>query len=399
MKVLQLCIKPPFPPVDGGTLAMNSITQGLLGAGCKVKVLSMCSDKHPVLESRMTDDYRQATRFEAVYVDLGIHPIDAGLAWLCGESYHAKRFNSKTFASRLAEVLRAEEFDVVHLESIFLSTYVPLIRKYSKAAVILRAHNVENQIWQRISASEHNPFRRGYLKHLSLTLRAYELEHINDYDGIVCITENDADYFRQNGCRKEVISIPFGITPCVPDNVAEEPGTLFHIGSMDWLPNLEGINWFLERVWPVVHERIPQLSLYLAGRKMPEHLMRLNMEGVKVVGEVADATYFIASKQINVVPLLSGSGIRVKIIEAMSLGKTVISTTIGAQGIGCTNGEHLLLADTPDAFAEQIQRCVNDPEFCHRIGRNAYDFILHSYSTATLTNQLLDFYGKRINFT
>ena len=95
MKVLQLCNKPPYPPVDGGTLAMNSITQGLLEAGCEVRVLSLCSDKHPVLESRIPDSYRQATHFEAVHVDLSLHPLDAGVAMLCGESYHVKRFESK----------------------------------------------------------------------------------------------------------------------------------------------------------------------------------------------------------------------------------------------------------------------------------------------------------------
>ena len=88
MKVLQLCNKPPFPPVDGGTLAMNSITQGLLSAGCEVKVLSVCSDKHPVLKERMPEEYLKTTRFESVYVDLGIHPLDAAVAMLCGESYH-----------------------------------------------------------------------------------------------------------------------------------------------------------------------------------------------------------------------------------------------------------------------------------------------------------------------
>ena len=396
MKVLQLCNKPPYPPVDGGTLAMNSITQGLLAAGCEVRVLAMCSDKHPVLEDRIPDDYRKATRFEAVHVDLGIHLLDAGVAWLCGESYHVKRFVSKEFSARLAEVLREEEYDVVHVESIFLSSYVPTIRKHSKAAVILRAHNVENQIWQRIAHSERNPFKRGYMKHLSLTLRAYEHEHLNDYDGIVSITENDADYFRKAGCRKPVISIPFGITPCVPDNVTEEANSLFHLGSMDWMPNQEGVKWFIDKVWPLVHKQMPQLTLYLAGRKMPESLMQMEMEGVKVVGEVPDASGFIASKQINVVPLLSGSGIRVKIIEAMSMGKTVISTTIGAQGIGCTDGENVLIADTPEQFAAQLQRCVDNPVFCRRIGRSAYDFIVQTYCPETLTRRLLDFYEKRL---
>lgn len=397
MKVLQLCNKPPYPSVDGGTLAMNSITQGLLAAGCEVRVLSMCSDKHPVLRDRMTEEYIRATRFEAVHVDLGIHVLDAGVSWLCGESYHVKRFVSNEFAAKLRQILDEEEFDVVHLESIFLTPYVPVIRKHSKAVVILRAHNVEHMIWQRIAKSERNLFKRKYIKHLALTLRAYECEHLNDFDGVMSITSNDAAMLKEMGCRKPIVPIPFGIMPESVAQVEEEPNSLFHIGSMDWMPNQEGIGWFLEKVWPKVHERMPQLTLYLAGRKMPEEMMKLDMPGVRVVGEVPDAMYFIASKQINVVPLLSGSGIRVKIIEAMSAGKAVITTTVGAEGINYTDGRNLLIADTPDRFVEQIQRCIADPEFCRKLGQNAYALIAEEYGNERLTGKVIGFYQKIIN--
>lgn len=397
MKVLQLCNKPPYPSVDGGTLAMNSITQGLLAAGCEVRVLSMCSDKHPVLRDRMTEEYIRATRFEAVHVDLGIHVLDAGVSWLCGESYHVKRFVSNEFAAKLRQILDEEEFDVVHLESIFLTPYVPVIRKHSKAVVILRAHNVEHMIWQRIAKSERNLFKRKYIKHLALTLRAYECEHLNDFDGVMSITSNDATMLKEMGCRKPIVPIPFGIMPESVAQVEEEPNSLFHIGSMDWMPNQEGIGWFLEKVWPKVHERMPQLTLYLAGRKMPEEMMKLDMPGVRVVGEVPDAMYFIASKQINVVPLLSGSGIRVKIIEAMSAGKAVITTTVGAEGINYTDGRNLLIADTPDRFVGQIQRCIADPEFCRELGQNAYALIAEEYGNERLTDKVIGFYQKIIN--
>ncbi|MBO4600044.1 MAG: glycosyltransferase [Bacteroidales bacterium] len=397
MKILQLCNKPPYPPVDGGTMAMNSITQGLLAAGCEVRVLSLCSDKHPVLESRMTEDYLRATRFEAVHIDLGIHPLDAGVALLCGESYHVNRFVSREFSRRLAQVLDEEQFDVVHLESIFMTPYVPVIRAHSQAKVVLRAHNVEHTIWGLVAQSERNPLKRWYLKHLSLTLGSYEREHLNDYDGVVSITENDARQLREMGCRKPMVSIPFGITPEVVEQVEEEPNTLFHIGSMDWMPNQEGVRWFLKEVWPQVYERLPQLTLYLAGRKMPAELMKLDMEGVRVVGEVPDANYFIASKQINVVPLLSGSGLRVKIIEAMSAGKVVVTTTIGAEGIGCTDGKDVLIADTPQQFVDQLERCVKDTDFCRQIGCNAVQLIAERYGSEEQTRQMLDFYHKLLN--
>ena len=394
MKVLQLCNKPPYPSVDGGTLAMNGITQGLLAAGCEVRVLSVCSDKHPVLGSRMTEDYIKATHFEAVHVDLGIHLLDAGVSWLCGESYHVKRFISKDFSAKLRDILQEEEFDVVHVESVFLTPYLPLIRKYSNAPVFLRAHNVEHLIWKRVAQSERNPLKRSYLKHLSLTLRAYECEHVNEYDGVIPITNKDATVLRELGCRKPMEAIPFGVQPADVASVSVEPNTLYHLGSMDWMPNQEGVQWFLDKVWPKVHQMLPQLTLYLAGRKMPEEMMNLHVEGVRVVGEVPDAMAFMASKQINVVPLLSGSGIRVKIIEALSAGKVVVTTSIGAEGINYTDGKDLLIADTPDQFVEQLQRCVENAEFCNEVSRNAINLVLHEYDNTLLTERLLQFYQR-----
>ena len=397
MKVLQLCNKPPYPPVDGGTIAMNSITQGLIAEHCTLKVLTMCSDKHPVKKKLITEEYCTNTQFESVYVDLKINMLDAFVALLTGESYNVKRYESHEFAKKLASILKEDTFDVIHVESIFLTPYLPLIRKYSKAKVILRAHNVEHLIWERIAKCTKNIFKRWYVKKLALALKVYELEHISQYDGIACITQKDADYFIKAGCRKPIVSIPFGIiAPDTMDNVDEEPNSLFHIGSMDWIPNLEGVNWFLEKVWPKVLNEVPQARMYLAGRKMPQTLMNTEYRNVSIVGEVPDAMYFIESKKINIVPLLSGSGIRVKIIEAMSVGKTVISTTIGAEGIEYTDGKNILIADTPDEFVMQIKRCIADDEFCAEIGKNAYDLVANNYNNELLTQKLLTFYNKLI---
>lgn len=396
MKVLQLCNKPPYPSVDGGTMAMDSITSGLLCEGCEVKVLTVETDKHPVRRELIPAEYLKQTGLESVYVDLRVKPLPAIFAMLCGESYHVKRYVSEAFAAKLREILEKESFDIVHVESIFLTPYVPLIRKYSDAKIILRAHNVEHLIWRQVAQSCTNSLKRWYLKHLSLTLRAYELEHLNDYDGVVCITKNDAEVFRQAGCRKPVVSIPFGVDSGEVPSVEVEPDSLFHIGAMDWLPNQESIRWMLEEVWPVVHREVPQAKLYLAGRKMPSQWMNATIEGVSVIGEVPDAMYFIGSKKINVVPLLSGSGIRVKIIEAMSIGKTVITTTVGAQGIDYTDGENVLIADTPEQFARQIKRCLDDDAFCSRVGEAAAQLVADQYDRKKLAEELIEFYHKRL---
>lgn len=375
---------------------MDSITSGLLCEGCEVKVLTVETDKHPVRRELIPAEYLEQTGLESVYIDLRVKPLPAIFAMLCGESYHVKRYVSEAFAAKLRGILEKESFDIVHVESIFLTPYVPLIRKYSDAKIILRAHNVEHLIWRQVAQSCTNSLKRWYLKHLSLTLRAYELEHLNDYDGVVCITKNDAEVFRQAGCRKPVVSIPFGIDPGEVPSVEVEPDSLFHIGAMDWLPNQESIRWMLEEVWPVVHREVPQAKLYLAGRKMPSQWMNATIEGVSVIGEVPDAMYFIGSKKINVVPLLSGSGIRVKIIEAMSIGKTVITTTVGAQGIDYTDGENILIADTPEQFARQIKRCLDDDAFCSRVGEAAAQLVADQYDRKKLAEELIEFYNKRL---
>lgn len=393
MKVLQLCIKPPIPSVDGGTLAMNSITQGLWAAGHEVRLLSVCSDKHPVRREAMSEQYLSATRFEAVPIDLSVRPLDALVTLLCGESYHVKRFISKAFERRLREILCEEEFDVVHVESIFLAPYVEAIRQCSDAKVVLRAHNVEHLIWRRVAKQTRNPFKRWYLKQLALALGAYERERLNVFDGVVSITPQDADQFRQMGCRRPLASIPFGVA--VPEKKSDlpvEPASLYHIGAMDWMPNEESIRWFLKEVWPSVHRQVPQAKLYLAGRKMPADLLQGHLDGVVVAGEVDDARAFLADKQINVVPLLSGSGIRVKIIEAMSEGKAVITTPVGAAGIHYTDGDNLLLAQTPEDFVRQIKRCVDDQSFCQRVGVSARSLIEEEYSLPKLTARLVQFY-------
>ncbi len=399
MHILQLCYKPPFPPCDGGTLAMNSVTQGLIDAGHKVKILSVCSKKHtsPTLQDHA--DYIAKTDFESVFIDLDIHPIDAAIALLCGESYNVKRFYSKDFEKKIIDILHNHHFDVIHFESIFMAPYLPIVQKLSNATTILRTHNVEHRIWHQMAMTTSNPLRRWYLKKLALALRVYELEHINNFDGVVCITANDAESFQSDGCRKPIIDIPFGINVSSEDSqpfsfFQTQQLSLYHIGAMDWLPNQEGLLWFLNEVWPTLHRQLPQVSLHLAGRKMPDHLLQLKLDGVFVYGEVKDAAAFMRSKHINIVPLLSGSGIRVKIIEAMSLGKTVVTTTTGAAGINYSDGVDILIADTPQQFIDQIKRCADNPNLMHHIGLNARKRIETNYDIEKLTQRLIDFYNK-----
>jgi len=161
---------------------------------------------------------------------------------------------------------------------------------------------------------------------------------------------------------------------------------------LEWMPNVEALMWFLEEVWPIVLDSQSDLKLYVAGKGMPNEIKHMKIRGVTMAGEVADAHEFIKDKAISIVPLKSGSGIRLKILEAMSAGKAVVSTSIGAQGIDCTDGYDIAIADGATAFAQQIIALSSNNQALNAMQENARKTILEKYSNASVIQRLLDFY-------
>jgi glycosyltransferase involved in cell wall biosynthesis len=397
MKILILCNKSPYPPKEGGPIAMNAIIEGLCQAGHQVKVLAINSNKYSVDVSNIPESYRQKTNIETVYIDLSIKPLDAFINLFTGKSYHVERFISKDFENKLTEILKQDDYEIVQLEMLHMSPYIETIRKYSKAKVVLRSHNIEHLIWERVACISQNPLKKIYLKHLAKTLRNFELTMLNQYDGIATITKKDGETLRELGCRIPLIDIPFGIDlATLKENPGVEPEfpSLFHLGAMNWMPNEEGMKWFLAEVWPMVYKTFPRLKLYLAGRHMPDWIYNTTLPNIEVTGEVDDAFDFMYSKAIEIVPLFSGSGIRIKIIEGMAARKAVISTSIGAEGINVNSGKNIIIANTPEDFLQAIKKLVSDKQLCVTLGENARVLIEEEHDNHKLIQRLEKFYHK-----
>jgi len=390
-----ICNKSPWPALEGGPMAMNNLIEGLIRAGQQVKVLALNTNKYSVNPETIPGDYRRKTGIELSYVDLSIKPVPAFLNLFTARSYHVERFKSKDFERKLISVLKSTDFDIIQIELLYMSPYIETIREHSNARIILRAHNIEHLIWLRLAETEKNPLKKLYLKHLAETLKIYEYSILDRYDGIVPITRKDAEFF-SSVTQTPVHPVSFGIE--IGKTEQKKPvkteNALFHIGAMNWMPNEEGIRWFLDEVWPLVHERLPGIKLYLAGRMMPGWLSQLDLENVIVEGEVPDAGEFIRTKTISIAPLLSGSGIRVKIIESMSHSKAVVSTSVGAEGINYTNNKNIMIADTPEEFAKAIEYLYNNPEKATEMGRNALELVKQDHDIEKIILQLLAFYRE-----
>ena len=385
-------------------MAMNSIITGLLDAGHHVKILAVNSEKFNVKESDIPEDYKKKTGIELIDVDLSVKPMNAFLNLFTKKSYHVERFISDDFKARLIEVLDKEQFDIVQLEMLYMAPYVDVIRAHSKAMIVLRAHNVEHKIWERIAKETQSPLKRWYINHLAKTLKEYELNALETVDGIAAITRKDAAFFRKYS-SKPVIDIPFGVYPeeFTPKYEIEGKPKFYHIGSMNWMPNEEGIRWFINEVLPKTVEKVYDFVYHLAGRNMPEWLTTMKDPHIDVVGEVPDAKAFVANNDVAIVPLLSGSGIRIKIIESMAMGKTVITTRVGAEGILYDEDVNIIIAENKAKMVEAIRSINENPQIAVTIGQAARRLVEETYDNRKIIARLLMFYeqikpGSKISF-
>lgn len=401
MKILQLCHKPPFPLLDGGCIAMNNIAAGLIKQGHEVKVIAISTPKHPVKDLDDFKSYREQTNFESVFVDTTITFNGLIKSFIKNESYHINRFDNKQVNSKLIDILTHNSFDIVQIETIFMAPYIKTIRMYSKAKIVVRLHNIEHQIWQRLVQNETHFLKRITLKWLTNKLKNYEMSIFQNIDGFMAISSVDYHYFNQKNPYTKGSIVPFGIEIedyQVDDNyLPSDIPELFHVGSMNWLPNIEGIEWFIKEVWPMILEQYPSITFTIAGRNIPTQFYTKNSKNLKVIGEVENAKQFMLSKDIMIVPLLSGSGIRIKIIEGMALGKTIITTTIGAEGLDINDGVNILIANTPQEFLEKISLCVNSPEICKIIGENARNYVALHHHNNSISNEIISFYNSLLN--
>lgn len=395
MKILQICNKPPFPPQDGGSIGMHNVTQGLLDLGHQVKVFAVNTSKHFVDINQLPKDYIENTQLEFGFIDTNIKAFDALSNLLfSNRSYNITRFENKDFEKKLIAILKKETFDIVQIESVFLNYYIDSIRANSDAKVVLRAPNVEYVIWERMAKEETNPLKKQYLSILAQRLKKEELACINRFDAIYTVTQNDLDIFKLNGCIVPMEFVPTGIDVTKDlsiDSETIEYPSIFHIGALDWMPNQEGLIWFLENVWTELRTDFPDLKFYIAGRGDASWFNAAKYPNVVLLGEIDDAAQFIKSKAIMIVPLFSGSGMRVKIIEGMSLGKAIVSTSIGIEGIKHVDKENVLLANEAEEYKNAIVSLLDDKSYFESVCKNARQSAEINYGNNALTNKLITF--------
>lgn len=403
MKVLILTHRIPFPQNGGYPIVVCNTIKGLLDLGHEVSLFSLNAKQHTHYQE--DDGYESKTlinriNYKTYPINIGISMYEAALNLFNSHAQYVDRFYNHGFEKMLIEELKTQQYDIIQFEGLFVAPYLNAANKHSKAKLIYRSHNVEHQVWQRLAVQKGDPFKKWYLKLMASRIKKYELHQLNRFDAIITFTDQDKSTILECDIKPQISILPVGLDMAQyhPDYSLTEFPSLFFLGSLDWMPNREGIQWFLNTFYHDLTSGDLNVRFYVAGNDIPEQFDDYDVMGkIYIQGEVDDALEFVNSKSIMIVPLLSSGGMRVKIVEGMAMQKCIISTSLGAEGINYTHGENILIANTREEFYNCISKCIKDEEFCKHIGANARKLVEDTHDVKVIANKLVAFYQQVLN--
>ena len=362
-------------------------------------MLAMNTPKHQGPEDGLPEELKEYADWFVIDVDTRVKPVNAFFNLFSSAAYNLERFYSREFRSGLQQIIQEREFDLIQLEGLYLAPYFRAIRAVTDAPIVMRSHNVEFEIWERLAAGESNVLKRRYFQLLASRMRKFETLVLDSFAAIVPISPKDQDRFRELGATIPMHTCPIGVN--APSyqvvDALNRMDAIGFLGALDWMPNREGIDWFLEKAWPRIRREFPKLRFRLAGRNMPLDWDPGRHEGVEVLGEVDDAKQFLSEQRLAIVPLLSGSGMRFKIIESLALERAVVATSVAAEGIQCKSGQHLMIADDPAQFANSIIELLRNAGRAADLGKQGAALVRQHYDADQLVFDLLGFYNKTLS--
>ncbi len=315
-----------------------------------------------------TDPPRGSARFAlGALVNLGLSSLP----------YALDKYQSVKLAARIREMDASGMFDLLVCD--FLTPALWFSAERGRTPRVVFQHNVEALIWKRMAENEKRPLVRHYLRLQHARMEQWERKLCQRFDGVITVSPEDSRISRERyGLTNVLGDVPAGVDVEFFASVRTTPAAdavIGFLGSMDWLPNIEGIRWFVEQSLPMVRKTLPGVKLLVIGRNPPEALKRLAQSDplIEFTGTVDDVRPHVARCRIMIVPLLTGGGTRIKLLEIMAAGRAVVSTTVGAEGLGLQHERHLLLADTAEAFAASVQKLLQDEAAAKAMSERAWN--------------------------
>ena len=308
-------------------------------------------------------------------------------SWLSALPVDLWKWRVPALRAEVDRLVGACAVDLCVADFLFAVPNVPLT---SVVPVILFAHNVEHMIWKRLAAIETRTWRRALLEVEWRKLRRYERRACTRARLVLSVSDVDRTLLATEAPGARIRSIPTGVDASyfVPNCVPETPARLVFTGSMDWYPNEDAVEFFIDEVLPVIRREMPEVGLTVVGQNPSSRLRTAGEKaGVRITGTVEDVWPWVAEAAVFVVPLRVGGGTRLKIFEGLAMGKAVVSTTVGVEGLPLVDGTHFLRADTPADFARAVVSLLQDPHRRKALGAAGRRLVEERYSWARVASE------------
>ena len=302
-------------------------------------------------------------------------------------------YYDELFACRMDELAASRQYDFLLVEDIVMASY---FRKVRVPVKFLDMHNVESHLMRRYAENESSPARRMYARLTAGKLEYYERRVGEEFDGVFVCSANDRHLLSEMKIRSDVMVIPNGIDPdfCWPAEGPIDEGSIVFVGSMDYHANCSGILHFVKTTLPLITRQYPAAKLYIVGKNPGTEITALASNRIIVTGLVDDVRPYLNRAAVVVVPLLVGGGTRLKILEALAMGKAVVSTSLGCEGIEAQSGDTIYLEDTPETFAQRVVELLNQPELAKQLGARGRNLVVERYDWNRITGGIIETYKR-----
>ncbi len=393
MKILFLSPTVPFPLTDGGRIRVFNL-------------LKQIAEKSDItllaLETQPTDEEGIA-ELQQLGVQVHLVPNAPTLprvslrtlinAFHRQQPITVSRYDLPTYRQRFRELLATEDYDLVHYEMFHTAQF----HTETDLPGVLSQQNVDSEIWRRLCSETANPFYKFVYWTQQRAFQRYERVLSPKFDVVTCTSDIDALVFQQHCAEDAIAIIPNGVdvTHFQPDFTTESPAHLIYIGSMDWYPNEDAVAFFANEILPSIQSEVSDVRFSIVGGNPSARVQKLaERDSVIVTGRVPEIKPYFAEATVFVVPLRIGSGTRLKILEALAMGKAIVSTSVGAEGLDLKDGEEIFIADEPKPFAEAVTRLLTDPTLRRRIGENGRARVEKDYDWRSIGEKLYQLYTE-----
>lgn len=394
MNILFVSITVPYPAIDGGRIRVLNLLKRLVNQGDNLTFVA--------LKTKNTDpagiEYLRNLGIDAHLVeDESNKPKFLYRAIFHRTPFTVAKYYSDDFARKLEELIRKKSFDIIHFEMLHSGQYLDDLSE--KIPTLLSLQNIDSVVWTRLAEYSKSRIQKIGYQHQSRTFSRYEKKMCQKFNTVTCVSKIDKDILSAICSQADIDLIPNGVDLDLyrPKYEQEKENVLVFTGSMDWLPNEDAAVYFTQDVFPLIKRNIENVKFQIVGSNPTESVLKLGkQEDVVVTGRVKDIKPYIAQATVYVVPLRIGGGTRLKILEALAMGKAVVSTPVGAEGLDLSDGEDIFLAEDVESFAETIIRLMNRNELRRQVGMAGRKFMEKEYSWNKIGEKLREVYERAV---